>query len=241
MIDSRESQRTEGASQPRLVVDASPFRRAGEFLADAMTAVLEKRQHVRLAIPGGSALEAATIARDSLASLWQRVCLTWVDERCVPMADAASNRGAAAKLGLVRVDGIRADEVSPMRVLPLYEDGETPDAAVERVRIGWTRDFSERLDVVLLGMGEDGHVASLFPSMAMPIEGWVAHVADSPKPPPDRITLTREALATAERIVLVAVGASKRDAIRQLLSGESGLPAQGLEGLVIVTDIPPAT
>ena len=65
----------------------------------------------------------------------------------------------------------------------------------------------------------------------------MTHVADSPKPPSDRITLTRAALATARHVILVAAGEAKRDAIRRLLSGDPELPAQGLEGMVIVTDV----
>ena len=241
MNGSGELQRTDESRRPRLMIDPRPLERAGELLASALATVLDKRQCVRLAIPGGSALGAAAVARASLSDEWRRVCLTWVDERCVPIADAASNRGAAAELELFRTGDLEVDEVDPQLVLPLYEDGETPGEAIDRVRLGWTRSFSERLDVALLGMGEDGHIASLFPSRTMPREGWVAHVDDSPKPPANRITLTRAAIATAERIVLVATGESKRDAIRRLLSGDPGLPAHGLEGLVVVTDVAPTT
>jgi 6-phosphogluconolactonase len=100
-----------------------------------------------------------------------------------------------------------------------------------------SRRFSNSLDVALLGMGPDGHVASLFPCLPPPAAGWVAHVSNSPKPPADRITLTRAALATARHAILVAVGESKRDALRRLVSGDPRLPASGLAGLVIVTDL----
>jgi 6-phosphogluconolactonase len=65
----------------------------------------------------------------------------------------------------------------------------------------------------------------------------VAHVSDSPKPPPDRITLTPTALATASRSVLSAFGESKRAPLRQLLAGDPTLPARTLRGLVVVTDL----
>lgn len=231
------SQRGGPPWRPNLVVDGRPFERAGELLAAAISSVLANKEHARLAIPGGSALGAASAAQLRLGDDWRRIRLTWVDERCVPMADPESNRGAAARLEIVRVGGIRAGEASPSLVLPLYEDEETPVAALDRVRRGWTRDFAGGLDVALLGMGSDGHVASLFPGGSAPTEGWVAHVADSPKPPSDRITLTRAALATARQLVLVAAGTSKREALRRLLSGDPELPAYGIEGLTIVSDI----
>lgn len=237
MIERGASQGRADPAPMRVVVDELPFERAGAALAQAVVAVLAEHGRARLAIPGGSALAAATSARASVGEAWRQVRLTWVDERCVPLADAASNRGAAVRLGLIPVAGNPGDEISPASVLPLFEDGETPQAAVERVRMLWARDFHERLDVVLLGMGEDGHVASLFPSRTMPTDGWVAHVADSPKPPSDRITLTRAALATAEQVVLVAAGESKRDALERLLAGEAALPARGLPGLIVVTDL----
>jgi 6-phosphogluconolactonase len=231
------SQRGKAAWQPNLVVDGSPFERAGELLAAAISSVLTTKEQVRLAIPGGSALHAASAAQSRLGDDWRRIRLTWVDERCVPMSDSESNRGAAARHGIVRVGEIRAGETSPSLVLPLYEEEETPVAALDRVRRGWTRDFAGGLDVVLLGMGSDGHVASLFPGGSAPTKGWVAHVANSPKPPTDRITLTRAALATAGQLVLVAAGTSKREALQRLLSGDPELPASGLEGLTIVSDI----
>jgi 6-phosphogluconolactonase len=103
--------------------------------------------------------------------------------------------------------------------------------------VGLRVEFEGALDVLLLGMGEDGHIASLFPSRSLPDSGLVAHVSDSPKPPLDRITLTPAALATASRAVLSAFGESKREPLRRLLAGDQTLPAQALKGLVVVTDL----
>ena len=98
------------------------------------------------------------------------------------------------------------------------------------------RDFDGALDVVLLGLGEDGHVASIFPGQASSA-GRVAFVPASPKPPPERITLTRAFLATARETVLLATGEAKREALSRLLAGDPALPAHGLPGLTIVTDL----
>jgi 6-phosphogluconolactonase len=98
-------------------------------------------------------------------------------------------------------------------------------------------------------MGADGHVASLFPDLPAPATdcsgsdaglahvAYVAYVPDAPKAPPRRITLTREALACARHTLLVAAGEEKRSALERLCAGDPELPATGLTGLVVVTDL----
>ena len=83
---------------PELLTCARPVETAGEKLADAILDVLTRNEFARLAISGGSALDAASDARVRLADEWKRVVLTWVDERCVPVASADSNRGAAGSI-----------------------------------------------------------------------------------------------------------------------------------------------
>jgi len=221
---------------PIVEVDPNPIARTSERLTDALLGVLATEPVVRFAIPGGSALAAVPDVRTALGDAWQRVALTWVDERCVAWDDAESNCGAARRLELFGGDD-RA-QIGPARVLPLYQDDESPTHAVERVKATLAAEFSNALDVVLLGMGADGHVASLFPSHRLP-DGLVAHIADSPKPPADRITLTRVALETAACVILLATGASKHDALRSVAEGDPRLPATGLRGLVIVSDFDP--
>ena len=211
----------------RVMKSEDPRATAGRVLGDALRAVLDERGHVRLAIAGGSALSALAPAFEALGEERAAVRLTWVDERCVPVGDAASNRGAAhGSLG----------EQRPGEELPLWLDEESPAEALARVRAGLSARFDDQLDVTLLGMGGDGHIASLFVGRTV-VDDRVAYIADSPKPPPERMTLTRALLASATTHVLLATGEGKRDALRRLVAGDLSLPAAGLDGLVLVTDI----
>lgn len=211
----------------RVVRSDDPAIAASELLALAISRVPDAP---RLAIPGGSAVAALGLARQRLGRAWARVRLTWVDERCVPLADTESNRGSAYRAGALDA-GAR-----PALELPLFRDGETGAQAVARVEAALDRGFGGALDVLLLGMGGDGHVASLFPGR-QPDAARVAHVTGSPKPPPERITLTRSFLGTAGETVLLATGESKRAALSRLLRGDPTLPAHGLAGLTVVTDL----
>ncbi len=224
--------------RPRWVSCADPVAAAAAWLAETLAEVDRERGAARLAIPGGSAVAALRPAREALGPAWRRVRLTWVDERCVPFAHADSNRGGAHRSGAL-------DEAAPPAVeLPLFRDGERPGDALERVEAALDADFDGGLDVVLLGLGEDGHVASLFPGARHPAGFRVAHVTASPKPPAERITLTRGLLALAQVTILLAAGASKLAALERLAAGDPTLPAHGLPGLRVFTDLeltrPPA-
>ncbi len=212
-----------------LHVSADPLAAATAALVAAIHEADERHGSPRLAVPGGSAATAIRPAREALDSVWRRVRLTWTDERCVPFAAQDSNRGNAHR------DGSLSERMPAALELPLFEDGEEPDDAVRRVSEALGRDFDAGLDVLLLGMGGDGHIASLFPNRPPP-PGLVAHVPDSPKPPADRITLTVRLLSTARRAILLATGEGKREALARLAAGDPQLPATRLQGLAVFTD-----
>ena len=151
---------------------------------------------------------------------WSRVFVYWSDERRVPLDDPASNY-AMAKAALLDHVRIPADQV-----LPLVGD---PTPALRRIPPddrGWPH-----FDVIHLGLGEDGHTASLFPGSDALEErrALVRAIHDAPKPPPDRLTLMLPVLNAARALLFMVQGASKRQALARVLRRDPALPASHLE------------
>lgn len=216
-----------------LSTSAEPLSAAASLLAVAIDRIASLRPTVRVAIPGGSAAAVVGEVRKKLsASSWNSVRLTWVDERCVPFADAESNRGMAHRKGWL-------DDACLAHELPLYLDGETPEAACVRVAARLRDEFENAIDIALLGLGEDGHIASLFPGKAAlgVRDQTVVRVLDSPKPPAQRVSLTLPILETASAKIVFATGEGKRDALRRVLRADDALPLTYLHNIQIITDL----
>lgn len=167
---------------------------------------------------------------------WSRVDLFWGDERFVPRDHAERNERQAREALL---DHIPLDErrVHPMEPSDgrVGDDPEAAAAAYREVLAAAGRERGDTLfDICLLGVGEDGHVASLFPKSPAVREDQLTVVAvrDSPKPPPTRVTLTLPAICRASEVWLMTWGIGKADAVATALSGvdELTLPAAGARG-----------
>ena len=198
---------------------ALQFARIAE---DAALRAIAARGSFSIAVPGGSAAERLLPALVPTSIDWAKTEVFWVDERKVPPDDARSNFRLAQAAWLDRV------AVPPERVHRMRGEDTAPGAAEAYARLLRERlGEPARVDLVLLGVGEDGHVASLFPGHRL-LRAWdrdVATLDDAPKPPPGRVTLTLRALTAARQRVVFATGPAKAEAIREVLSNpESDLP-----------------
>ncbi|MFG1623669.1 6-phosphogluconolactonase [Kribbella sp. NPDC049227] len=165
---------------------------------------------------------------------WRRVEFWWGDERFLPDGDPERNETQNREALLSRVD------VDPARIHPMPADaGQGAEAAAAayaaelKAAMGsGDQDGVPTFDVLMLGVGPDGHVASLFPGFAQLKVTDVAAVAvhDSPKPPPTRVSLTLPALDRAREVWFVVSGDDKAHAVGQALSG-GDVPAAQPKGL----------
>jgi 6-phosphogluconolactonase len=157
---------------------------------------------------------------------WHRTHVFWGDERFVPHTDEASNYRMVREAMLSRVP------IPAANIHPVPTQGLTPDAAASDYERELKSCYgAERLDraralfdVVLLGLGPDGHTASLFPGTAVleERERWVAAVVG---PKPTRITLTYPALESSRHVAFLVAGQEKREIFSRFQRGEHTLPA----------------
>lgn len=190
-------------------------REVVHLLALAASDAVLRRGIFSMAIPGGSVAEAVLPLLTEVDLPWHHVHLFWVDERAVPSTDSASNAGRARLLlanshmhGVAFVHGIQGSD----------SDLDFAAEAYARVLVRVAGD-PPILDLVLLGVGEDGHVASLFPGhdALTDTHSTVIVERNAPKEPPGRITLALPVLTNARETMIVAFGASKAAVMREAL------------------------
>lgn len=210
---------------------------AGDRLASAIDAAIAGRGQARIVLTGGGT-GIALLKRLGTHQLdWSRIHLFWGDERYVPRDDDDRNDKQAREALLDHVP-IPAENVHPMPALdgPFGADldAAAADYAATLAAHADAGMPAPEFDVHLLGMGGEGHVNSLFPHTAAvrETERMVVGVADSPKPPPQRITLTLPAVRRSRQVWLVVSGAAKAGAVAAAIGGADPLdvPAAGALG-----------
>ncbi len=200
--------------------------RAAELLARIVAEAVAERGVAHIAISGGSTprplfrLLATPEWRGRIP--WTRTHIWWVDERCVPPDDPNNNYGVAYALMLrhlpVLITHRIRGEKAPAQAAYLY-DQELVEAF--QLRPGaWPR-----FDLILLGMGEDGHTASLFPgTKALGVADYRVTVSRAPAPPHQRVTLTLPVLNHAAYVIFLAAGPNKGPALHTIFHANGGSP-----------------
>ena len=219
----------------RTIIDANPAAR----LAKDLVAYVNTRDHAHIAVSGGSTPRALfnILASDyRTAARWDRVTIWQVDERTVPPTDSQSNWKMLSEALLSQISNLKSHRMEAERenAADDYEAmvrGEAPHAT--EVACEQSIAHVPQLDLVLLGMGDDGHTASLFPGSPVDVDtptiAVTAHYQDRPA---NRVSLTPKVFNQAREIWFLVTGAGKAEILRRVIRGERNpkqLPAQRIQ------------
>jgi 6-phosphogluconolactonase len=211
---------------PRVVHTPDFALYSANFIAEAARAAIAERGVYRLSLSGGHTPRPVHEALAEIADLpWEKIQITFGDERCVPPDDAESNYRMARE-SLLDLVKIPAGNVFRIRG---EIDPEVAAQECEAQLSAFAARFGEeryRHDLLILGLGEDGHTASLFPgSPALAEVTRNVIPATGPKPPPQRITMTLPLLNASRHVLFLVNDASKQPIIDEILTGSSSYPA----------------
>lgn len=223
----------------RIVVEPDPEALATAVAGDLLRALEDAQSDgeiPQVALTGGTIAdvvhrEVARMAPHSEVD-WSRVVFWWGDERFVA-PDSPDRNERQAREAFLDVIGVDPARVHP---IPSTADAADVDAAASAYAETLRAEGAGEFTVLMLGVGPDGHVASLFPgSEQTTVIGSIAiGVHDSPKPPPERVTLTFEALRRSRNVWFLVSGEGKADAVGQALAepapDPSQIPAAGVRG-----------
>jgi len=197
------------------------YTKAADLFADLSGESIREKGRFTVALSGGSSPKAIfkLLATQQYAEKidWSKIYFFWVDERWVPLNDEKSNAKMTFETLLNKVS------VNKDHIFPMYKDDVRPEEYAKEYESGIRTILGNEgvFDFILLGMGDDGHTASLFPGEEIlhEKEKWVsAYYLKSQEM--YRITLTEPIINKAENILAVAFGESKRHALNEILNGE---------------------
>ncbi len=198
---------------PELVVlDPATFGSlAARRIAAEIRRLLQSQDHCSLALSGGETprpVYRRLVTERPEPESWSRVEVYFADERCVPPGDPASN------YRMVRETLLELLPAVPARVHRM--EGERPDR--EAAARAYEAHLPDRLDILVLGLGADGHIASLFPRSPSLAESRRRVLAvTAPKPPPERLTITPPVVRAARLTIGLVSGAAKAEALARVM------------------------
>jgi 6-phosphogluconolactonase len=176
----------------------------------AATEAIAKKGAFKIVLAGGSTPNLIYQNLSQVQTDWNNWWIFWGDERCLPAQDNERNSLMAKQAWLDKVS-IPGAQIFPIPA----EQGAKSAAATYQSIIAKYLPF----DMVLLGMGEDGHTASLFPGQVHNQSELVHEVYNSPKPPSDRVSMSAKALSDTTQLLFLISGAGKREAFKAWQQG----------------------
>lgn len=218
-------------------------------ISEVLISAQERRGRASLALTGGTmgiraiAALAASARYAESSPDWQKVDLWWSDERFLPRGDPQRNVQQALDAVTAAHEQLRFPPEN-VHIMGSADDFATPEEAAQdylaELRAAAADQVADGelppIDVALLGMGPDGHVASVFPGRPETglLESTVVAVHDSPKPPPLRVSMSLPLICTAQHVWFVVAGADKAEAADRLIRGTpvEQTPACGARGTV---------
>jgi 6-phosphogluconolactonase len=184
---------------------------ACRIILEAAEEAITARGRFRIVLAGGQTPEKTYELLAEAAANWSLWEIYFGDERCLPLDDPSRNSLMAHRTWLGKVP-LSEENVHPIQ----GELGAATAALLYQERLKNVLPF----DLVVLGLGEDGHTASLFPGRHRPITELVYPVFDAPKPPAERVTLSVEALSQTRLLMVLVCGEEKRQAVADWRQGK---------------------
>lgn len=178
----------------------------------------------KVGLSGGSMVQLLVQSLPNITTDWNKWYFFFCDERIVPFDSNDSTYGEY-KTKLIGKIPVTEDQF--IEVNPDLSAEEAAKDYIKKMSVFFPPDRVPCFDVLLLGLGPDGHTCSLFPDHKVLNETslWVCPVNDSPKPPPCRITLTLPVINNANKCIFVALGSNKAEVIKRILQDRESLPA----------------
>ncbi|XP_053971507.1 6-phosphogluconolactonase [Hylaeus volcanicus] len=178
----------------------------------------------KVGLSGGSLVKLLAQSLPNITTDWSKWYFFFCDERIVPFDTADSTYGEyKAKL----IGKIPVTDDQFIKINPDLSAEEAAKDYIKKMSVFFPPDRVPCFDVLLLGLGPDGHTCSLFPGHKVLNETslWVCPINDSPKPPPSRITLTLPVINNAKKCVFAITGSGKAEMVKKILQDRENLPA----------------
>ncbi|MBX3103927.1 MAG: 6-phosphogluconolactonase [Cryobacterium sp.] len=219
---------------------AELVKSVGEKVLELLASLKSKQNQINIALTGGTVggeILAAINEMKFAENLWNSVHFWWSDERWLPSGDSERNDFQADQFLLrkLEIDGLITE--SQIHRFPSQDSGMDLDAAAAEYEVELREHSKDRsaiveFDLALLGVGPDGHIASLFPGSRGIEATEISTIAvrNSPKPPPERLSLSLPAINQSKRIWLCLAGRDKAAALCLALTGANTtqVPAAGV-------------